>query len=845
MWKLTLKNLKARKLRLAMTALAVVLGVGFVAGTFVLTDTMNSAFDNLFSDVNEGLDVIVRSESEFESQLGGSRQPISDDLIATVQGVDGVEAAAGNVGGYAQFITEKGEAVTTGGAPTLGATWYDEPKGSLVIRDGEAPVGPDQVLVDAATAEKHNFDVGDRITVITQVAPREFEVSAIAGFGEADNLGGATLAAFDLPTSQEVFNKPGQVDTIDVSAEDGVTAAELQTRLERVLPDGVEAADAQEVAAEISAAIKEGLGFFNVALLSFAGISLFVGAFLIFNTFSITVAQRTREFAVLRALGASGRQITGAVILEALVIGILASAVGILAGFGIATGLQALLNSFGIDLPSQGLVFLPRTGIVSAVLGISITVISAIFPARRASKISPMAAMRENAPTTAGFSVRRTVSGLIVTLLGVAILFTGLYTDIGQPVQLVGAGAFVTFLGVAVLAPLFSGPMANLIGSPLQVLKTPGKLARRNAARNPKRTAATAAALMIGLALVGLVSIMGSSIKASTNKVLDESLEADFTVATGGFAPSFISPQVAQDIAKLPEVDVVAPIRLGQFRRDDGVSAFAVGVDPVSLDEVTDVDVTEGTLRELGEGQILLYGDTAADLGLELGDTFEMQFASSGVQKLTVGGLFDNKSLVQTDYVLAMPTYEAYFPEKVDLQVFVKLDEGVKVPAGRKAIEGVLEDYPALNLEDQTETKEKQAAQVNQLLGMVTAMLGLALIIALFGITNTLALSVFERTRELGLLRAVGMSRRQTRRMIRWEAVIISVIGAVIGLAVGLFFGWALVKSLESEGITELVIPYGQLLLYVGAAALAGVLAALPPARRASRLNVLDAISTE
>lgn len=845
MWKLTIKNLKARKLRLAMTALAVVLGVGFVAGTFVLTDTMNSAFDNLFSDVNEGLDVIVRSESEFESQLGGSRQPVPEDLIDLVRGVEGVEAAAGNVGGYAQFVTEDGEAVTTGGAPTLGASWYDEPKGSVVIRDGGAPVGPDQVMVDAATADRHGFKVGDRITVITQVAPREFEVTGIAGFGEADNLGGATLAIFDLPTAQEVFNKPGVVDSIDVSAGSGVSVTELRENLEGVLPEGVEAADAQEVAAEISGAIKEGLGFFNTALLVFAGISLFVGAFLIFNTFSITVAQRTREFALLRALGASGRQVTGAVFLEALVIGIVASAAGIAAGFGIAVGLQALLKGFGIDLPSEGLVFLPRTAIVGAALGILVTMVSAIGPARRAAKISPMAAMRENAPKSARFSPRRTFSGLFVTLVGVGILFAGLFGDIGEPAQLVGAGAFVTFLGVAVLTPLFAGPLASLIGTPLQVLRTPGKLARRNAARNPKRTAATAAALMIGLALVALVSIMGSSIKESTNRVLDESLEAEFTVSTGGFAPSFISPQVSADIAGLPEVEVTAPIRLGQFRREDGGSSFVVGVDPAGLEAVTDIDMRDGSLASLGDGEVLLFADLADELELKVGDQFVMEFASTGAQEFEVAGLFENKSLVQSDYLLSIATYEQNFPDKVDLQIFVKVADGVSLSTARDAIEGVLEAYPALNLEDQTETKENQAAQVNQLLGMVTAMLGLALVIALFGITNTLALSVFERTRELGLLRAVGMSRRQTRRMIRWEAVIISIIGAVLGLAIGLFFGWALVKSLESEGITELVIPYLQLSSYVGLAAVAGIVAAFFPARRASRLNVLEAISTE
>ena len=845
MWKLTVKNLKARKLRLAMTALAVVLGVGFVSGTFVLTDTMNSAFDNLFADVTRGIDVFVRSESEFESQLGGSRKPIDAGLVATVKAVDGVRAAAGSVGGYAQFVDKEGKAVTTGGAPTLGSSWYDEPKGSLTIRRGRAPSGPGEVLVDAGTARKHGFGVGDRVTVITQVAPREFVVSGIAGFGEADNLGGATLAVFDLTTAQQLFQKQGQVDTIDVAAEPGVETETLQQRLERVLPDGIEAAAAGDVATEQAESLKSALSFFNIALLAFAGISLFVGAFLIFNTFSITVAQRTREFALLRALGASGGQVTGAVFLEALVIGIVASATGIAAGFGIAAALNAILRAFGIELPSQDLVFLPRTAVVAAAVGIGVTLISAIAPARRAARISPMAVLRETSPKTTRFSARRALLGLIVTVAGVGVLMAGLFADVAEPVQLVGAGAFVTFLGVAVLAPVFAGPLANLLGTPLPALRTPGKLARRNAARNPRRTAATAAALMVGLALVGLVSILAASMKASTDRVVTESLKADFTVAAQGFAAGFISPEIAREIGRLPEVDVATPMRFGQFRRADDRSFFVAAVDPAGIEKVADLEVRAGSLGTLGLGQVFVYSKTAGDLDLQIGDRFPMEFAATSRQQMSVAGTFDNKSLVQTDYLVSIATYDQHFPERVDLQVYVKAAPGVSPVEARRAIEPVIERYPNVQLQDQTESKERSAQQVNQLLGLVSAMLGLALLIALFGITNTLALSVFERTRELGLLRAVGMARRQTRSMIRWEAVIISVIGAVLGLAIGMFFGWALVTSLETEGITELVIPYGQLGAYVAVAALAGVLAALPPARRAGKLNVLEAISAE
>lgn len=849
MWRLTLKSLRAHKLRLAMTTLSVVLGVGFVAGTFVLTDTMNAAFDNLFADVTEGVDVVVRAESEFESQLGGSRRSIDEGLLEAVRGVQGVRAAAGTVDGYAQFVNKQGEAVTTGGAPTLGVSWYDEPAGALVIRDGRPPVGAGQVVVDAGTARNHDFGVGDRVQVITQVGPREFEVSGIASFGDADNLGGATLAVFDLPTAQELFAKLERLDGIDVAAADGTTVEELQQRIGQILPSGVEAASADNVAREQADTIKDALGFFSYALLTFAGISLFVGAFIIFNTFSITVAQRTREFALLRALGAGGGQVTGAVVLEAAVIGVLASAVGLAAGFGVALALSALLEAFGISLPSEELVFLPRTAIVAASVGVGVTLVSAVAPARRAARISPMAALRDSFPKAQGFSVRRTLIGLSVTAAGVAVLMAGLFVDLDdrvQPVQMVGAGAFATFLGAAILAPLVAGPLASAIGAPLQALRTPGKLARRNAARNPKRTAATASALMVGLALVGMVSIMAASIKASTDRVVEESLRADFTVSAGGFgAPSFISPEVARTLDLLDEVEAAVPLRLGQFRTDDGKNAFMVGIHPARVDQVADLQVVSGEIGLLEDAEIFLYTSKARELGLEPGDALVIQFAATGRQALEVAGLFDNKGLVQSDYLVSLETFEAHFPQRTDFQVLIKLADGVEAERGREAIEGILTDYPAVQLQDQAETKQTTASEVNQLLGLISALLGLALLIALFGIANTLALSVFERTRELGLMRAVGMGRRQVRAMVRWEAVIISVIGAVLGLAIGVLFGWALVTSLADEGIGELAVPYGQLVAYLAVAALAGVLAALLPARRASRLDVLEAISTE
>jgi putative ABC transport system permease protein len=845
MFKTTFKGLTAHKLRMALTALAVVLGVGFIAGTYVLTDTMNSAFDDLFDDVTQGVDVYVRGSSEFEADFGGSRQPIDDDLLETVQGVDGVDVAAGSIEGYAQLIDKDGEAITPGGAPTLGFNWGPEPLNPMDLSAGDPPAGPDQVLIDAGTAEENGFEVGDPVEVITLEQPREFTVSGIASFGSAQNLGGSTIAVFDTPTAQKVFDKQGQFDSIDVAAQEGIGETELRDRIAEVLPEDVQAETATSVSDEQSQAIQEGLAFFNTALLIFAGIALFVGAFLIFNTFSITVAQRTREFALLRALGASGSQILSSVVIEALIVGIVAAVVGIGAGVLIAIGLNGLLEAFGIDLPQAGLQLQPRTIVVSMVVGVVVTLVSSVIPARRAARISPMEALRESTPATYRPSRRRFFIGGVVTALGIVALFVGLFADVSQEVTWVGAGAMIIFFGVATLAPVFARPLAIAIGAPMRRLfNMPGRLAQQNAARNPKRTAATAAALMIGLALVGFVSIFGASSKASINKVLDDSMKADFLVQSTAFANPVISPKLAEDLSEKSELAAVAPFRLGEFR-SEGSGRFAVGTDPGALSTTADIGIVAGDLNDLENGGVFLYDSTAEGLGLGVGDDFEMQFASTGVQQLEVVGLFDDKTLVGSDYLVSLDTYNANFSQKIDTSILIKAAEGVPLEQARTAIESVASSYPNVEVENQAEAKATYGAQIDQLLGLVTALLALALVIAVLGITNTLALSVYERTRELGLLRAVGMTRKQTRSMIRWEAVIIVAIGALLGVAIGTFFGWALVQALGDEGISEFAIPGGQLVIYLVVAALFGVIAAIPPARRAARLNVLEAIATE
>ena len=846
MLKATLKNLAARKLRMGLTALAVVLAVGFIAGTYVLTDTMNSTFENLFSDTTAGTDLYVRSPSSFQADVSSSRKPIDAGLLEPVQATEGVAVAAGTLQGYAQLVDRQGEAVTPGGPPTLGFNWGPEPLNPLELRRGRPPMGDDDVLIDAATAERYGFDVGDRVEVLSVAGAREFTVSGVAGFGDADNIAGATVAVFNTPTAQELFDKEDEFDSIDVAVADGASKEEVRRRLEQALPEDLEVATDTDVTREQTETLQRALGFFNTALLVFAGISLFVGAFIIYNTFSITVAQRTHDFGLLRALGASGGQVMTSVILEALIVGLIGSALGIGVGLLIAAGLHALLQAFGIDLPSSGLELQPRTVVVSLVVGTAVTVASAILPARKAARVSPMEALRETAPQPAAFSRARIAAGALITLLGAATLMAGLLGDVAEPVAVVGAGALVVFLGVAFLAPLFAGLLARVVGAPAARINLAGKLAQKNAERNPRRTAATASALMIGLALVGLVGIFAASLKASTNKVVDESLEADFTISpTAVTQLPTISPQVAQEISRQDEISAVAPVRLGQFRNPEERTLYIVGTDPAAFEQTANIEVTSGQLSMLGPGEVFVYGPAAEDLDLQVGEELRAEFPATGADELTVAGLFDNKALLSADYLVSLETFDEHFPDAVDSSVLVRAGEGVQASEARGALEEVVGAYPNVQVQDQTETKEQTAGQVDQLLGLVTALLALALLIALLGITNTLALSVFERTRELGLLRAVGMARRQARAMIRWESVIIAVIGALLGIAIGIFFGWAVVTSLEAEGITELAIPGGQLLGYVVAAGIAGVIAAIPPARRAARLNVLEAIATE
>ena len=834
MLRTTLRSLLARKLRLLLSGLAVVLGVAFVSGTFVLTDTLGKVFDDLFEDVNAGSSVAVRGVPSLE---GGIPPAVDAALVERVRAVDGVVEAVGRVTGYAELVVD-GEPIENTGGPSIGV---DLQAGSaletLTVREGRPPVGPAEVAVDAATAERVGIAVGDEIQVALAGGLRDVTVTGTVGLGDTDGFAGAALTAFDLETAQAVLGQPGTFQEIAVAGEDGVDDADLATRIGAVLPEAVEAVTAAQASAETSAEIKEGLGFFTTALLVFAGISLFVGAFLIFNTFSMLVAQRAKELALLRALGASRRQVTGSVLVEALVVGLFASIIGFALGVGVAVGLRGLLAALGIDLPEGDLVLAPRTLVVSLVVGVGVTAFAALLPARRAARVAPVEAMRDSGPAEERSLRRRGVVGAVLLLAGVVLLAVGLAQ---VELVVVGLGAAVTFFGVATLSPLVARPVASVLAAPFARMGVPGRLGRANAVRSPRRTSATAAALMIGLALVSAVSVLGASLKESVGAVVDRSFGADFVLTSSSFQG--FSSTVADRLREAPELDSVLAVRSSELRVRD-TTADVTGLDPDAALDVLRIDVVEGDLSSLDEGALAVQDTVADALGLSIGDRVPVTWSETGDAELVIGAVY-----AANDFLSRLAVGEQVFVDNTGSDLLeaigVTTADGTSAADARRAVDAVVADLPTVQVQDQAEFIEGQRGQVDQLLNAITVLLVLSVVIAVLGIVNTLALSVVERTRELGLLRAVGLQRRQLRRMIRVESVVIALYGALLGLVVGIGFGWALVRALRDQGITEFSLPVGRLVLVVVAAAFAGVLAAALPARRAARLDVLEAVAT-
>jgi putative ABC transport system permease protein len=843
--RIVLQGLLAHKLRLALTALAIVLGVTFISGTFVLTDTLHNTFTTLFGRIYQNVDFEVRATAAFSSNNGGAgavRKTIPQSIATSVRHVPGVAYAQGTVNGYAQFVSPDGKAISNGGAPTLGFSYDPNPQlAALNLSQGTAPASSHDVVMDAGTAQKYHFKVGDHVRVLLSGPPQTFTLSGIVRFGTANNLAGATIAAFKLPVAQRLFGEVGHYNAIDILTSPGADKSTVEHAIAATLPKGVEVVTGQTVANEQSNNVNQSLSFFSTALLVFAFISLFVGGFTIFNTFSITVGQRTRELALLRIVGASRRQVFRSVLAEAVIVGTVASLVGLGLGVLAALGLEALLKGFGITLPSGSLVFEGRTIIVALVVGVGVTVVSAVGPARRAVRIPPVAALADYRADEAESSRRRIVIGSVIALLGVASLLFGLTKP---AIELVGLGAFAIFIGIGMLAPVVARPMASVIGRPLaRIFGIAGKLGRENSMRSPRRTAQTASALMVGLALVATIAVFGASLSKSATSSVDNAINANYIITSsaqggaGGFSNS-----VSSAAAKVPGVTAVSTVYQGAFELRRSVSNLtAVSTDHLPRTVILRMDSGHGA-SSLAAGQLLIDTTTANTKHLSVGSSVPVTFSQTGSSTLRVGGTFKPNALLGS-YVVGDRYFLSHFDNPLPVAVLLRTENGSS--ATSKAVDRGLGAYPNLKIQTKAAFKKTQEQQINQLLGLIYALLALAVLIALIGIVNTLMLSVFERTHEIGLLRAVGMKRRQLRAMIRSESVILAIFGAIIGIIVGTALGAAFAASLKQQGITDIVIPVASLVVFLILAALLGLGAASWPARRAAKLDVLTAIATD
>jgi putative ABC transport system permease protein len=839
MWKITVKGLLAHKLRLALTAVAIILGVTFVSGTFILTDTLHNTFTTLVSSVYQNLDFQVRGDAQLSSSGASAvRNPIPDSILSSVQNVPGVEAAVGSVTGYAQFVSPAGKAISNGGAPTGGISYDSNPKVSVLhLVAGQAPTTPSDVVMDAGTAQKYNFHIGDKVRILLLGPSRTFTITGIARVGTAKNLAGVTLAAFTLPTAQSVLGEVGQFNDINVIATPNANKTEVLHDIAKVLPAGVQVVTGQTVINEQTTAINQALSFFSTALLVFAFISLFVGAFTILNTFSIIVGQRTRELALLRIVGASRRQVFRSVLGEAAIVGLVSSLIGIGLGVLTAIGLEALLRGFGIALPSGPPAFRARTVIVALLVGVGVTVIAAISPARRAVRIPPVAAINGQQGADDVSLRRRFVLGGALALLGAAALAVGL----SKPaISLVGLGAAFIFIGVAMLAPAAARPLSSAIGRPLaRVFGVAGKLGRENSMRSPRRTAQTASALMIGLALVSAIAVFGASTSKSVTSSADNAVSADLIITPTGSGSGSLSNTVPGAVATIPGVTDSSSVYSDQFEIKQSLEALTA-VSTHDLAATVTLRMTAGSSQSLAAGDLLIDTTTAKSDHLAVGSSVPVKFARTGAQSMHIGGIFKANALIGS-YLVGDSFFVSHYQNPQPVAVLLTTDGSASV---QRVVQTALASYPNVQVQTRSQFQKSQTAQVNKLLGLIYALLGLAVIIALLGIVNTLMLSVFERTHEIGLLRAVGTKRRQIRGMIRSEAVIISVFGAVIGIVIGTGLGIALVASLRSQGITNTVVPIRSLVVFLVLAAVLGLVAASWPARRAAKLDVLAAIAT-
>ncbi len=855
----SLKGLAGRKLRALLTALAIILGVAMVSGTYVLTDTIDKAFSQIFQETYANTDAVVNgrgADIEFQGESTAT-PPIPEEILEQVQSVSSVEAAAGTVFDQrdAKILTKEGKAVNTNGAPSFGFGLDTSEEASrfnpLKLLDGTWADEAGEVVIDSGTADREGYAIGDKVQISTLEPAEEFEIVGLAQYGNTDSLGNATFAAFTISEAQRLLHRDGQLDAVSVAARDGVTPTALVKDLRSELPGdvvnvrtGLEQADEDAEAAEFTT-------FIRYFLLAFAGIALFVGAFVIFNTLSITVAQRTREFATLRTLGASRRQVLGSVILEALVIGLLSAIIGLFAGLGLAIGLNELFKALNLELPSTDTVFATRTIVVSLLIGTVVTVLAGLFPAIRATRVPPIAAVREGAelpksrlaPLAPYFAI--VTIAIAVALLGLAMFKDDLAT--APRLLSIAGGVLLLFLGVALISSRVVRPIARVVGWPAtQIGGVAGRLAKENSMRNPARTAATAAALMIGVALVTFVGVLANGMKESNRGAIEDQVQADYVVtAQDGFSPFVAGAGDALEEAGVGET--VTPVR-SELGKIDDEAQYVTGIDPDSIAETYAFEWQDGSnavLAELGRDGAIVAKGFAEDNDLRVGSPLELLAPNGSTALLEVKAVYEPPPFFPLLGAVSVgrELFDSLYERPRNQYVFVNV-EGSASAAATKELETAVADFPDAKVQTREGWIKQQDEDFNTFLTMLYVLLALSVIVSLFGMVNTLVLSVFERTRELGMLRAVGMTRRQIRRMVRHESVIKALIGTALGLPLGIFLT-ALVTQALGQFDLRFEVPYSLLVVFAVIAIVVGIVAAIAPARRAARLNVLEALQYE
>lgn len=856
MLRTTLRSLWSHKLRLVLTMLSIVLGVAFMSGTLVLNATVGRVFDDLFAKIGQNVDAVVRGPKLFEDPNGGTRRALLDQsIVDAVRRVPGVEAADGTlVTDTVTLIDSKGDPVGGQGPPVLLGSWNVDPRmASYQIDQGRAPTRDGEVIIDRGGVRKGGFRIGSKVELIgVDGRSHVFELVGVSRFGQADSAGGSTFVGVTLDQAQRLAGEIGKINQVDVLAAPGISSEQMVDTLRNArLAPRVDVVTGAQASAEMAGDIKRGLGFFTTALLVFAFVALFVAAFIISNTFSILIAQRTRELALLRAIGASRRQVLTSSLSEAAVIGLVASIVGFGAGIGLAAGALALLHALGVDLPRTQLLVTPDAGAKVLVTGLVVTLVSAVMPAVRSTRVAPIAALRSTAVEAQGVPKLRTAIGVLTALAGTVLVLPAFGGDPKTSIlPRVGAGAGLLVLALLMVGPAIARPIVKVIAAWLPRTRgVVGRLARENAVRSPRRTASTSAALTIGVALVVFITVFATSARETIDRTLGTTFNSDFIVMpVNRRAGVGADPAMARRLADVPGVAHV-DARSGLIVRAKLPSgketmAFTAAINPSTFQQVFEVHMAEGTLDQITPGTIAVDRSTARDMGLRLGQTVRLTGESGRTATFRIVAL-SNDPITLGQWTINRADITKLVPSATDAFVSVSLKPGTSPDAVRPALRAVVKDYRNMKLQDKEQFRSNIVGMITALLNVILGLLAVSIVIAFIGILNTMLLAIHERTRELGLLRAVGMARAQMRAAVRWEAAVVSAMGAALGTSLGLGLGYVMVRALRSQGIDQFAVPIGWIVTTAVAAVGFGIAAAAWPSFKAGKLNVLDAIATE